>query len=398
MFAVVLIPEFALQAVLRLGPPSSPVASSDSGSPPAPPAALFTSGEKKSIVLAANEAARAAGVLTGMTAPQAVARCPTLLIRTPSVSAESEARAALLAAAFSLSPIIEDTAPGVCTIDLRGTDPSGHPDAARSALARLSALGFIAATGFARTPLLALYAARECVTGASPASCPHTLPSPSEPFLLCEADPPTPHEGEKRKEKDGGEKSLSPLRFVAPADETAFLAPLPLAAADPPPDLAAIFALWGLRTFGDLTALPRDEIVRRFGAAGLALWQRTAGGEVRPLRPVALPREFVAAAEFEDPVETLEPLLFLLRRWLDRLALDLQHAHCVAAEISLTLQLDRPPPYTRTFRLPAPTADAAILFRALHTHLETLQTESPLVGLRLVLSPPPPPLRPPGLF
>ncbi len=339
MFAVLHIADFALHAALRHEPARRQA-----------PAALFSGAGKKSVVLAINSAARAAGVERGMTAPQAVARCPALLIRSPHASAETEARAALLAASFALSPTIEETAPGICTIDLRGADAAKITPAATLAVTRLHHLGLPATAGLARTPLLALYAARAAT------------------------------------------------EFLAVTDEQSFLAPLPLATADPPPELARVFAQWGLRQLGDLTALPRDEIVRRFGTAGLAVWQRATGGEPRPLRPVAPPREFSAAMEFEQVIETLEPLLFLLRRFLDRLALDLVAAQLVAAELELTLRLEDETRHARRFRLPEPTADPEILFRALHTHLESLQTAAAIIAVDLRLTPTRPLVRQQGLF
>lgn len=339
MFAVLHLADFALHAVLRTAPDIA-----------GRPAALFSPQRKKSLVLAATPAARAAGVEPGLTAPQAIARCPTLVIRVPQADAEREARALLLAVALTLSPTIEDTSPGVCTVDLRGTVLENTLAAAQAAVATLSRQGLPASTGVARTPLLALYAAR---TGTS---------------------------------------------LLLPAAESAFLAPLPLAVAEPFPALADILAHWGLRTLGDLLALPRDEIVRRFGAAGLALWQRASGGAPRPLKPVVLPQTFSAALAFEEPVETLEPLLLILRRFLDRLTLELTTAQFVAAELTLTLRLTDDTAHTRHFRLPEATADPEILFRTLHTHLESLHTATSIVALSLTASPTRPLVRQQGLF
>ncbi len=339
MFAVLHLADFALHAVLRTERANHNQ-----------PAALFAGTGKKSTVLATTPAARAAGVELGMTAPQAVALCPALLIRAPGADAEAEARAALHAVAFTLSPAIEDTAPGVCTIDLRGSTREKFEPAALAAVAELARLALPATAGLARTPLLALYATR----------------------------------------------AAHPVLYVA--DEKQFLGPLPLAVADPSAELAAVFAHWGLRTLGDLTALPRDEIVRRFGAAGLALWQRAAGGDTRPLRPVIPAQTFSAAMEFEDPIETLEPLLFLLRRFLDRLSLELITSQHVAAEVELALRLEDDTRHARSFRLPEPTADAEILFRALHTHLESLHTAASIIAIDLRLTPTRPLVRQQGLF
>jgi len=389
MFAVLHIADFALHAVLR----------TESGLA-GKPAALFAGSGRRSLVLATNPAARAAGVEPGMTAPQAVARCPNLVVRAPQPAAEAEARAALLAVGFLLSPSIEDTAPGVCTIDLKGRTAPPEPIAA-TAVAELAQLGLSATAGIARTPLLALYAARTLsLAPSSPASSaaagadlraarsvapalPPAAECPELDFHLTEAAAPY----------------FSPRDAVVHVtDEKNFLAPLPLAAADPSPALAAIFAPWGLRTLGDLTALPRDEIVRRFGTEGLALWNRAAGGAPRPLHPVVPSQTFAAAMEFEQEIEALEPLLFVLRRFLDRLTLELRASQHVAAALDLTLRLEDETQHARHFRLPEPTADAEILFRALHTHLESLQTAAAIVAIELRLTPARPLVRQQDLF
>ena len=376
MFAVLHIADFALHAVLR----TERNYSADR------PAALFSNTSKKSLVLATNPAARAAGVEAGMTAPQAVARCASLVIRAPSPDAEAEARAALLAIGFTLSPSIEDTAPGICTCDLKGLTAPPDP-LASDAVAQLTQLGLPATAGLARTPLLALYAAR------SVAHRPCSSPS----FALCSDEGAQVFVAEEtgtQKDHETQERG-NVLRI---ADEKSFLTTLPLAAADPSPELATVLHHWGLRTLGDLTALPRDEIVRRFGTEGLALWQRAAGGDLRPLRPVVLPQAFSAQMEFEQEIETLEPLLFILRRFLDRLTLELRASQHVAAEIHLALRLEDETQHARSFRLPEPTADVEILFRALHTHLESLTTAASIVAVTLNITPARPLVRQQGLF
>jgi len=144
--------------------------------------------------------------------------------------------------------------------------------------------------------------------------------------------------------------------------------------------------------------LSRDDIGRRLGPEGLALWDRARGGEARPLRLVTPPQNFVAGMEFEEEVETLDPLLFMLRRFLERLAVELRAAGFVAASLDLTLGLSDGGRHGRSFRLPEPTADVEILFRTLHTHLDALRTESAIASLALELSPTRPLVRQHGLF
>jgi protein ImuB len=245
---------------------------------------------------------------------------------------------------------VERTAEGICTIDLTGKTADTHLPHSRDAVERLRLLGLETTAGVARTPLLALYAARL-----------------AQPALEVK-------------------------------DERGFLSPLPLSLVDPPPDLAAILEGWGLRTLGALTALPKPEIGRRLGQAGVDLWERAAGEPDRPIEPCVPGESFAATMELEYEVETLEPLLFILRRFVDRLALQLANAHRVAAELGLELQLVDETCYQRGFRLPEPTGDADILFRALHTHLETLHTAAAIKGVGLVVTPARPLVRQHGLF
>jgi nucleotidyltransferase/DNA polymerase involved in DNA repair len=72
VFAVLHVGSFALRAALRLH-------AIDERAKHAGPAALFSANTRPSTVLACTEAARVSGVSVGMTAPQALARCPRLV-------------------------------------------------------------------------------------------------------------------------------------------------------------------------------------------------------------------------------------------------------------------------------------------------------------------------------
>jgi len=328
MFAALHIADFPLQAVLRAEPGL-----------PGKPVVVVTDDPRSPRVLAATPAVRAAGVEPGWSVPRAQARCPDLVVRLRQPALEREAGAALLAVAFTVSPRVEPTAPGLCTASLAGLPPARHHPALAAALPELAALGLAAAAGIGATPLLAFHAARAAAPGT-----------------------------------------------VRAADR-AFLAALPLAAADPTPEHAAILAGWGLRTLGDLTALSPADVARRLGREGRALWERAAGGTARPLRLAAPARAFAARLDCEHELETLEPVLFLLRRLLDRLAHDLRNAHLAALGLELELFLADERRHTRVIRLPTPVTDPELLFRALHTHLGTVQTSAAVTGVGLRLQP-----------
>ncbi len=337
MFAVLHIPSFALQAVLRAAPDLAGQA-------------VVLSQTDKSTVGLCTEAAQRAGVCPGQSLPQAVARCPALLVRQPDSGLEREAEATLLAAAFAVTPQVELTAPGTCTLDLDGLAPARREPALRGALAELAAAGLAASAASGITPLLALYAATQA----------------------------RPHE------------------IIAGTRE--LLTPLPLAVAEPTPEQVAILRQWGIRTLGQLTALSKADVTHRLGRCGLDLWERAAGGTVRPLRIQPLPREFQASQDCEHELETLEPLLFLFQRFIDRLAAELRNAHAAAQALELTLHLADDTRHDHLIRLPEPVTDAGILFRALQTYLETVRTPAAITGVRLRVQPERSLVRQRGLF
>src|SRR6267142_310263 len=111
MFAVIFIPNFSLQSVLRHGAQSSSSARTDSQRAElelcAPPAALVDPALPKPHILQLTDAARARGVVEGLTASQAMARCGDLIIKPRSLVQEAAATEVLLQTAYAFSPNLE---------------------------------------------------------------------------------------------------------------------------------------------------------------------------------------------------------------------------------------------------------------------------------------------------
>ncbi len=160
----------------------------------------------------------------------------------------------------------------------------------------------------------------------------------------------------------------------------------------------AILRQWGIHTLGQLAALDREEITRRLGALAAELWDRANGGSERPLRLVAPPESFIESFEFENEIETSEPLLFMLRRFLQQLGRRLHAIYLVAGELHLRLIFADKSDYTRVFKIPQPTNDEEILFRMLHTHLENFSSPQPIVAVELEAKPSRPARQQFGLF
>jgi protein ImuB len=151
--------------------------------------------------------------------------------------------------------------------------------------------------------------------------------------------------------------------------------------------LIAILHKWGVHTLGQLVALPRDELAARLGPAALRFWEQATGKSTRLLRLVRPAEIFSEYLEFEYEIETAEPLLFILRRFLDQLTRRLGALYLVVQELTFRLVFADKTEYRHRFQIPEPTNSAELLFRLLQTHLENFRSEHPIVAVGLEAQP-----------
>jgi len=110
MFATIYLPNFYLQAAMRHHPKLR-----------AQPVALIDTSKSKVSIIELNELAEKAGVAKRMTPSQALARCLQVVIRTRERAQENVIDEILLQHAFMLSPFVEASSPGVCTVQFTDT-------------------------------------------------------------------------------------------------------------------------------------------------------------------------------------------------------------------------------------------------------------------------------------
>lgn len=105
MFATLLLPNFYLQAIVRHQPALREQ-----------PLAVLDDSASKAMLLQVNDHAEKEGVRPGMTPSQALARCLHLVIKARAHQNERQVNDILLHHAFMLSPFVEATADGICTV------------------------------------------------------------------------------------------------------------------------------------------------------------------------------------------------------------------------------------------------------------------------------------------
>src|SRR5438270_6797261 len=180
-------------------------------------------------------------------------------------------------------------------------------------------------------------------------------------------------------------------------------------------EILAVLHKWGIHTLGQFAALDKEQLAARLGPEAIGMWKRANGKSQRLLKLVRPPESFEESFEFENEIETAEPLLFILRRFLEQLAVRLSSIYLVARELTLRITFsssheDQPTltsaspartaarTYERVFKIPQPTNEVDLLFRMLQTHLENFKSEHPIVAVSLTAQPIRPASQQFGLF
>jgi protein ImuB len=323
MFGCIFLPRFGLQAALRWHDVRGP-------------AVVVEETTLKGIVSEVSEEAAAQGIAVGMTSAQAMARVGDLVIRSRSPAQEECLNQILIQTALALSPEVELCRDGACVVDLRRVRKEAcWQQLADQQVAHLHTQGLCARMGIAPTPDLSLLAAR----GAKPSAVVY--------------------------------------------DPGAFTSCLPIETLEPPEDLLQILHDWGIRRVGEFRALPKAATIERLGPAAEELRRKVSGRNKRLLRLVHPTPEYTETFDFDHEIETVEPLLFLLQRFLEGLCGRLRAVYRVAQRLVLRLPLEDGSNHERVFCIPAPTADMEALFRILSTHLENLKLPKRPIGVRL---------------
>jgi protein ImuB len=225
------------------------------------PVALAPEPGREPLIGEASAAAEAQGVKAGLRLGEALARCPTLRLVAPDPAGVADEWDRMLAALEGIGAEVESERPGVACFEAGGLlNLHGGLDGVLT-VTRRALRGAPARLGVAPSRFAA-------VAAASKARPRRAEVTPGGPF-------------------GRGQRTLAARRGGPSAAIAAYLAPLPIALLGARPETAALpepLERFGIRTLGELAALPRAALADRFGEAG-PLARDLARGRDTPLRP-----------------------------------------------------------------------------------------------------------------
>lgn len=200
---------------------------------------------------------------------------------------------------------------------------------------------------------------------------------------------------------------LPGITFVSPGEELTCLGEFPITALDyslvkvEQKEAAEIFEtlrLWGVRTFAEFAQLPIAGVAERLGQPGIRLRQLAAGKTERHLKNKQPAPVFANSLELEHPLTELEPLSFIFARLLHQLCAAL-NAHALATnELQVKLQLEDQTLHERRLLLPYPMRDHKVFLKLLLLDTEMHPPAAAVKKVSLACEPVKPRVLQNGLF
>jgi len=155
---------------------------------------------------------------------------------------------------------------------------------------------------------------------------------------------------------------------------------------------------WGIRTLGELAALPETALISRLGQQGRRLQQLARGEADYLLVPEEPEFTLSETTALDSPLELLDSLLFVLSPMLEailRKAMDRAYA---LRSVRLALQLERGESHLIAIRPATPTQNREVLLKLLNLELQAHPPSAGIVTVTLEAEPAQPQTAQRGLF
>ncbi len=176
------------------------------------------------------------------------------------------------------------------------------------------------------------------------------------------------------------------------------LAPLPVALLRCDTVILSVFGKWGVRTLGELAALPETSLISRIGQQARRLQRLASGTEDHLLVPEEADLVLTETAALDTPLVLLDSLLFVVSPMLERIMRRAVERAYALRSLTVALQLEKLPAYERHIRPALATQNRELLLKLLNLDLQTHPPQAAILGVTLTAEATRPPTAQRGLF
>ena len=162
--------------------------------------------------------------------------------------------------------------------------------------------------------------------------------------------------------------------------------------------MQTVLRRWGIRTLGELAALPETALISRLGQQGRRLQQLARGEAEHLLVPEEAEFTLSETTTLDSPLELLDSLLFVLSPMLEALVRRAMEYAYALRSVRLSLELDRAAPHSIEVPPATPTQDREVLLKLLKLELQAHPPASGILRVTLDVEPTQPQTAQCGLF
>ena len=171
--------------------------------------------------------------------------------------------------------------------------------------------------------------------------------------------------------------------IIPSGQEADALSNLPITILNLDEERITTFALWGIRTLGELAGLPETELVTRLGPTGKTLRDLARGMHTHAFCPIEPVFTLEESFEFEHPVEQADSLLFLAARMVDCLTERATLRALCLASIHVQMKLEGGREHYIDIKPAIPSVDRKFLLKLMQLELAAHPPQAAVVALTL---------------
>ncbi len=162
--------------------------------------------------------------------------------------------------------------------------------------------------------------------------------------------------------------------------------------------MLSILSRWGIRTLGELAALPDTALVSRLGQQGRRLQSLARGEADHLLIPEEQAFTLTVTTMLDSPLEVLDSLLFVLSPMLETILTKAMERAYAIRSLQLTLLLERGEPHAIGIRPATPSQNREALLKLLNLELQAKPPPAGVLTVTLEAEPSKPQTAQRGLF
>ncbi|MGA2891013.1 MAG: DNA polymerase Y family protein [Terracidiphilus sp.] len=173
------------------------------------------------------------------------------------------------------------------------------------------------------------------------------------------------------------------ITVIPEGQEATALAKLTLAALNLEENHAETFDLWGIRTLGELAALPEVDLIARLGQQSRNWRDLAHGVATHTFQPIEAEFTLKEFFDFETPVEEMDSLLFIGARMIDCLVARAFTRALSLATLTVDLALAGGRQHKRVIRPALPSIDRKFLLKLLQLEIAAHPPQAAVLSFTL---------------